>query len=321
MSRILITGGCGYLGSHTCLALKDCGHQVALFDLRQPVFPLGVPVYNGDATDAHSLAKALKDWRADQVIHLAGKIEARESVQFPVLYLHHNVGSTIALLRAMEECGLRDVVFASTGSVHGTHGADVLAETDVVAPQSPYASSKLLAEEVLRTASKGVRAAIFRFFNAAGADPKQRAGELHDPETHLIPLLLLSALGQGPTLTVMGNDHPTPDGSCVRDYVHVADIADAMVAGLAVLRAGHPGGVFNLGSGHGHSVLEVVEACRDVTGLPIPITMGARREGDPAKLVANIGKAKQELGWTPHRSNIRTIVADAWNFLISRPAH
>ncbi len=305
---ILVTGGAGYIGSHVCKALAEAGHHPVCFDTLEKGHDWAVrwgPLERGDIGDAARLADVFGRHRPSAVIHLAGYIEVGESMSQPERYLHNNADKSDVLIEGALRHGVDALVFSSTCAVYGVPQADLLTETHRFAPISPYAESKARVERALAAAAaRGLRSASLRYFNAAGADSDGAIGEAHDPETHLLPLAADAALGFGPALTLLGTDYPTPDGSCIRDFVHVSDLADAHLRALDWLRLPTKGGIqeaFNLGSGRGYSVRQVIAETARIAGRAVPHTMGPRRPGDSPKLVGDISKAKRELGWTPTR--------------------
>ncbi|MCX5377919.1 UDP-glucose 4-epimerase GalE [Streptomyces sp. NBC_00091] len=313
MSKYLVTGGAGYVGSVVAAHLLEAGHEVTVLDNLSTGFGEGVPagatLINGRIQDA---ARYL-DPSYDAVLHFAASSQVGESVVNPGKYWDNNVGGTLALLTAMREAGVRRLVFSSTAATYGEPAGGVLTETSVTAPTNPYGASKLAVDHMIagECAAHGLAAVSLRYFNVAGA--YREFGERHDPETHLIPLVLQVALGERAAISVFGDDYPTPDGTCVRDYIHVADLAEAHLSALRVAAEGEHL-VCNLGNGSGFSVREVIETVRKVTGKEIPETAAPRRAGDPAVLVASARTAHERLGWTPTRSDLTNIVTDAWNF-------
>jgi UDP-glucose-4-epimerase GalE len=305
---VLVAGGAGYIGSHVCKALADAGDLPVCYDTLEKGHAWAVkwgPLERGDIGDAERLDDAFARHRPAAVIHLAGYIEVGESVQQPERYLANNATKTDALIAAARRHDVEAFVFSSTCAVYGAPRTDLLAETHPLAPISPYAESKARVERALTTAARGgLRAVSLRYFNAAGADSGGEIGEAHDPETHLLPLAADAALGLGPALTLLGTDYPTPDGSCVRDFVHVADLAQAHLKALDWLATAPAGGIheiFNLGSGTGSSVLQAIAETARIAGRAVPHSIGPRRPGDPPKLVGNIAKAESGLGWRPTR--------------------
>jgi UDP-glucose 4-epimerase len=309
----LVTGGAGYVGSVVAQHLLEAGHEVVVLDNLSTGFREGVPAgaafIEGDIRDA---GRWLDD-SFDAVLHFAAFSQVGESVVKPEKYWENNVGGTMALLAAMREAGVRTLVFSSTAATYGEPVSVPITETDPTAPTSPYGASKLAVDHMItgEAAAHGLGAVSLRYFNVAGA--YGAFGERHDPESHLIPLVLQVALGRRETISVFGDDYPTPDGTCVRDYIHVADLAEAH---LLALRAARPGEhlICNLGNGNGFSVREVIDTARKVTGHPIPEVVAPRRGGDPAVLVAAAGTAREKLGWNPSRADLAGIVADAWEF-------
>ncbi|MEW1634397.1 UDP-glucose 4-epimerase GalE [Streptomyces sp. NPDC093801] len=313
MSKYLVTGGAGYVGSVVAAHLLEAGHEVTVLDDLSTGFGEGVPagatLVNGRIQDA---ARYL-DASYDAVLHFAASSQVGESVVNPGKYWDNNVGGTLALLTAMREAGVRTLVFSSTAATYGEPAEGALTETSVTAPTNPYGASKLAVDHMIagECAAHGLAAVSLRYFNVAGA--YKEFGERHDPETHLIPLVLQVALGEREAISVFGEDYPTPDGTCVRDYIHVADLAEAHLAALRVAAEGEHL-ICNLGNGSGFSVREVIETVRKVTGHDIPEVVAPRRAGDPAVLVASARTAHERLGWTPTRSDLTGIVTDAWNF-------
>ncbi len=307
-TAVLVTGGAGYIGSHVCKALAEAGFEPVCFDTLEKGHEWAVrwgPLERGDIGDAARLDEVFSRRRPSAVIHLAGYIEVGESVNQPERYLHNNAAKSDVLIEASLRHSVDALVFSSTCAVYGLPQTDLLAETHHIAPISPYAESKARIERALAAAAdRGLRSAALRYFNAAGADADGAIGEAHHPETHLLPLAADAALGLGPALTLLGTDYPTPDGSCIRDFVHVSDLADAHLRALAWLRRVPAGGLheaFNLGSGAGHSVRQVIAQTARFAGRAVPHTVGPRRPGDSPKLVGDISKARHELGWTPKR--------------------
>ncbi|MEU6893417.1 UDP-glucose 4-epimerase GalE [Streptomyces sp. NPDC046557] len=313
MSKYLVTGGAGYVGSVVAAHLLEAGHEVTVLDNLSTGFgegvPAGVTLINGRIQDAAEYLDA----SFDAVLHFAASSQVGESVANPGKYWDNNVGGTLALLTAMREAGVRKLVFSSTAATYGEPTEGLLTETSVTAPTNPYGASKLAVDHMIagECVAHGLAAVSLRYFNVAGAYGE--FGERHDPETHLIPLVLQVALGQRASISVFGDDYPTPDGTCVRDYIHVADLAEAHLSALRVATEGEHL-ICNLGNGSGFSVREVIETVRKVTGREIPEIVAPRRPGDPAVLVASARTAHERLGWTPTRSDLTGIVTDAWNF-------
>lgn len=322
---ILVTGGAGYIGSHTVLALREQGVPVLVVDdlsegHRASV--LDAEFLQGSTLDTEFLAKVFKDYPIHAVCHFAARCYVGESVTNPGAYYENNVVGTLNLLRAMVKAEVSQIVFSSTCATFGEPSKMPIVEDMPQQPINPYGETKLVCERMLRdfASAHGVASVALRYFNAAGADAAGRIGEDHDPETHLIPLVLAAAAGQGGKLTVFGGDYPTPDGTCVRDYVHVTDLATAHVLALDALAAGRQGATaFNLGNQQGVSVLEVLKTVEDVTGMAVPYEMGARRAGDPPTLVGSSERIQSELGWKPLHGDIRSIVETAWNWHRQHP--
>ncbi|MFF2812343.1 UDP-glucose 4-epimerase GalE [Streptomyces sp. NPDC058000] len=313
MSNYLVTGGAGYVGSVVAQHLLEAGHTVTVLDnlstgFREAV-PAGAAFIEGDLRDAHQWLDA----SYDAVLHFAAFSQVGESVQQPEKYWTNNVGGTMELLAAMRTAGVRTLVFSSTAATYGEPVNTPITETDPTAPTSPYGATKLAVDHMItgEAAAHGLAAVSLRYFNVAGAYGKY--GERHDPESHLIPLVLQVAQGRRDAISVYGDDYPTPDGTCVRDYLHVADLAEAHLLALAAARPGEHL-ICNLGNGNGFSVREVIETVRKVTGHPIPEVTAPRRDGDPAVLVASARTAADRLGWRPTRTDLAGIVADAWAF-------
>lgn len=323
--RLLVTGGAGYIGSVTVEALRARGDHVHVLDNlatghRAAVDP-AVPFHHADLRDTAAVARVLSDHAIEGVLHFAASSIVPQSVADPAATFENNVGGTLSLLRAMIDTAAPPpwLVFSSTAAVYGEPRDVPIPDDHPIAPTNPYGHTKAMMEEAMRCygAATGLRHVALRYFNACGATATR--GEHHDPETHLIPLVLQVAAGRRAHVTIFGDDYPTPDGTCVRDYIHVADLAAAHVAAVDHLAAGGAATACNLGNGRGYSVREVVEACRRVTGQAIPVTMAARRPGDPSRLVADATRARDLLGWTPARPDLDTIVADAWRWHAAHP--
>lgn len=322
---ILVAGGAGYIGSHTALALATAGFRVLVLDdfsaghrgaLR------GAACVEVDLLDAARLAEVFATHRIDAVVHFAAKCYVGESVQNPGLYYRNNVGGTLNLLQAMVAAGVHRLVFSSTCATYGLPDEVPIVETCPQRPINPYGNTKLACEFLMRdfAVAHGFCSVALRYFNAAGADPEGRLGEDHRPETHLIPIALAAAAGHRPPLQVFGNDYPTPDGTCIRDYIHVSDLADAHVLALRSLLDGRQGfSAFNLGNSLGTSVAEILRICQKVTGRPVPHTIAPRRPGDPPKLVGSTTRIEKELGWRPRRSDPETILRTAWSWYERHP--
>ncbi|MEV0447114.1 UDP-glucose 4-epimerase GalE [Streptomyces sp. NPDC050600] len=312
-SKYLVTGGAGYVGGTVAAHLLEAGHQVTVLDDLSTGFREGVPAgaefIEGRIQDA---ARWL-DSSYDGVLHFAAFSQVGESVAKPEKYWDNNVGGTMALIAAMREAGVRRLVFSSTAATYGEPETVPITEAAPTAPTNPYGATKLAVDHMItgECAAHGLAAVSLRYFNVAGA--YKECGERHDPESHLIPLVLQVALGQRAAINVYGDDYPTPDGTCVRDYIHVADLAEAHLLALDAMTAGEHL-ICNLGNGNGFSVREVVETVRKVTGHPVPEVMAERRAGDPAVLVASADTARERLGWNPSRPDLAAIVEDAWAF-------
>ncbi len=319
MSRVLVVGGAGYIGSHTLRALLEAGHEAFALDNLSLGHQDAVPadrLFVGDCQDWDGVVEVLRSRAIDSVMHFAAYALVAESVRDPLLYWENNVGATATLLSAMLECGVKRFVFSSTAATYGNPERVPMDETHPQRPINPYGQTKLAVEQMLAACAvaHGLQYAALRYFNAAGAHPQGDLGERHDPETHLIPLALQVALGAQDMLAIYGDDYDTPDGTCVRDYTHVCDLADAHIAALDRLGPDAANGTFNLGTGQGYSVRQVIETARDVTGHAIPARVEARRPGDPATLVASAAAAKADLGWTPQYPDLRTMIEHAWQF-------
>lgn len=316
--RILVTGGAGYIGSHTVHMLLKQGYEVAVVDNLSKGHKHAVPadsLYRLNLSDTDALAELMRQVRPQAVIHFAAFIAVGESMREPEVYFTNNVGGSLSLLTAMVRTGVKRMVFSSTAAVYGNPHASPILETFPIRAVNPYGESKVMVETLLRWFDEihGLRSISLRYFNASGADPDGNLGEEHEPETHLIPLLFRAVL-TGKPVTVYGNDYDTPDGTCVRDYIHVNDLAQAHILAVSHLLAGGRTDQFNAGTGSGHSVMEVIRAVEDVTGKKVPYVAGPRRDGDPPKLVAASDKLRAALGWTPQYPDLRTIVEHAWNF-------
>ena len=319
-STILVTGGAGYIGSHAVLALKQAGYNVIIFDnleyghqeLVDSV--LGVELFIGDTRDRASLDRVFATHKIDAVMHFAAYIAVGESVEKPGMYYENNVMGTLNLIEAMRAADIHKLVFSSTCAVYGIPKVTPIVEDCPFAPISPYATSKLMVENILSDfdTAHNFKSVRFRYFNASGADPLGRLGEDHTPETHLVPLVLFAAMGKREHISVYGTDYPTPDGTCIRDYIHVQDLATAHVLGLAYLLAGGDSQVFNLGNGNGYSVKEVIETAKQVTGKEIKVVYGDRRAGDPSILVGSSDRVRKVLGWNPEFPKLEDIIAHAW---------
>ncbi|KAF6627314.1 UDP-glucose 4-epimerase GalE [Paenibacillus sp. LX16] len=321
---ILVTGGAGYIGSHTVAELLDLGEEVVVLDNLQSGHKaalLGGKLYEGDLRDKELLSKLFSENSIDAVIHFAANSLVGESMQNPGKYYDNNVFGTLSLLEAMKDAGVRRIVFSSTAATYGEPEKVPIEEGDRTEPTNVYGETKLMMERMMSWFDKvlGIKYVSLRYFNAAGAHESGKIGEDHRPESHLIPLVLQTALKQRPHIAVFGEDYATPDGTCVRDYIHVSDLADAHVRAVNYLREGNDSNVFNLGNGQGFSVKEVIETARKVTGLDIPVVTEPRRAGDPAILVASSDKARSVLGWSPARTQLEDIISGAWGWHQSHP--
>jgi len=314
---VLVVGGAGYIGSHTARALRAAGHEVIIFDNLSTGFETlaaGFELINGDILDGAALARVLP--QTDAIMHFAARAYVGESVTNPKKYFHNNVEGGLSLLNAALDAGVKKIIFSSTCAVYGEPAKVPIEETTPRQPVNPYGVSKLFFEQALESYDRAYefRYASLRYFNAAGADESGEIGELHEPETHLIPLALSAAAGVGPELQVFGSDYPTPDGTCVRDYIHVNDLASAHLKALDHLTAGKESFAVNVGTGTGASVQEVINAVEEATGRSVPRKMVPRRPGDPPILVANPAKAQALLQWKATRG-LREVGATAWNFM------
>ena len=315
--NVVVTGGAGYIGGTVVTLLLEAGHGVTVIDnlchSRREAVPQGAQFVEADLADRPRVEEVLRDVKPEGVLHFAALIEAGESMQKPEMYFRNNTASTLSLLEAMQNTGIKKLVFSSTAAVYGEPEAVPIPEDAKLAPTNTYGESKLLVEYMLTWLNRlhGLHYASLRYFNVAGALPNR--GEAHEPETHIIPLILDVALGRREKILIYGDDYPTPDGTCIRDYIHVADLADAHMLALKALDTTERL-ILNLGNGEGFSVKEVIEAARRVTGKPIPAEIRPRRAGDPARLVAGSGKAKEVLGWQPKHADISDILESAWHW-------
>jgi UDP-glucose 4-epimerase len=312
----LVTGGAGYIGAHTVRLLRRRGYEVTVVDDLSRGYRHNVAAgafHQLRVQQTCEIAEVLAGH--DAVIHFAAYISVGESTRVPEVYFENNVAGSLSLFTAMLRAGVRHLVFSSTAAVYGIPHASPILETFPIAPVNPYGESKVMVETMLRwfDAVHSLRSVCLRYFNACGADPEGGLGEEHDPETHLLPLMLRAAI-TGQPFTVFGNDYDTPDGTCIRDYIHVNDLAEAHILALEALLAGGASDQFNVGTGTGHSVLEMVRGVEQVTGRKAPYVIGPRREGDPPALVANADKLRTVLGWTPRHAAIDDIIATAWKF-------
>lgn len=322
--RVLVTGGAGYIGSIVNEELLKAAHQVVVYDSlvkgHAGAVPGEIPLIRADLNNRAVLIEALLQYGIEAVIHMAADSLVGESMADPGRYYHNNLVAGIALLESMRECGVNRIVFSSTAAVYGEPSKQPVDEDDPVCPLNPYGETKLAFERALHwyCAAYGLSYVSLRYFNAAGAS--ERFGEWHQPETHLIPLVLQTALGMRPFLHVYGDDYPTRDGTCVRDYIHVTDLARAHILSLAALTSRFTGRIFNLGcGGAGYTVREVIEMAAGITGKAIPVEFVSRRPGDPAVLVASSEKIRRELGWRPERQDLFKIIGSAWEWLQAHP--
>lgn len=327
MSIVLVTGGAGYIGSHACKALAKAGHLPVVYDNlvygHREAVRWG-PFVEGDIADRSRLDATILEFQPEAVMHFAAYAYVGESVTDPGKYYRNNVAGSLTLLEAMRDHAIGRLVFSSTCATYGLPEVECMSEHHAQRPINPYGASKLMVERMIAdfAVAHGLRATSLRYFNAAGADPDGEIGEDHSPETHLIPLALAAALGSIPQLTIFGDDYDTDDGTCIRDYVHVSDLADAHVLALGGLDRGGPGlRAYNLGNGRGHSVREVVRSAERVTGGKVPLTVGSRRDGDPPRLVSAAALATSELGWTPQYSSIDQMVATAYAWMRKCAGH
>ena len=324
--NILVVGGAGYIGSHTTLALQEAGYRAVVYDDFSSGHVdacFGAALVEGALADTALLTRTMQEHDICAVIHFAALIEAGQSVITPLPFFQNNVAGTLSLLEAMNAAGVSRLVFSSTAAVYGNRTDVALLGEDLPrAPITPYGDSKAMVETVLEACAQahGLQAIALRYFNACGADAQGRTGERHDPETHLIPLVIEAAQGTRPRIKINGTDYDTPDGTCVRDYIHVSDLASGHVAAVGHLLAHDTPGVqaINLGTGAGQSVRQVVEAVKAISGCDFPVVEDVRRPGDPATLVADVARARAVLGWQAVHSDLETIVRDAWAFAQSR---
>jgi UDP-glucose-4-epimerase GalE len=316
--RILVTGGAGYIGSHTVRMLLEQGHEVTVVDNLSKGYRHNVPgkiLYKLDVCDTKAVAELMRQVRCEVVIHFAAFIAVGESTREPERYFANNTGGSLSLLTAMVETGVKHIVFSSTAAVYGDPPSSPILETFPIQPVNPYGESKVMVETMLRWFDRihGLTSVCLRYFNACGAEPEGHLGEEHKPETHLIPLVLQAAV-TGQPVTIFGDDYPTPDGTCVRDYIHVNDLAQAHILALEYLLGGGASDQFNVGTSTGHTVLEIIRAVEEVTGRKVPYVVGPRRDGDPPSLTASSTKLREKLGWEPRYADLKTIIGHAWNF-------
>jgi UDP-glucose 4-epimerase len=317
--NILVTGGAGYIGSHACKALARSGHTPITFDNFSTGWRDAVrfgPCVQGDLADRDALDAAFEEYKPKAVMHFAALSRVDEAMREPGLYWRNNVLGSLNLIEAAVDHGCLDFVFSSTCATYGDHDGVMLDESTPQEPLNAYGASKQAVERILHDfgATHGLRHVIFRYFNVAGADPDAEVGEFHRPETHLIPIVLDAVAGVRDGVTIYGTDYPTEDGTCVRDYVHVSDLVDAHVLGLGWLLDGKGSRVFNLGTGSGFSVKEVIDSARRVTNRDVPTALGDRRAGDAVKLVSGSHRAEEELNWQPRKSTMPQMIEDAWRW-------
>ena len=322
---ILVLGGAGYIGSHTALELVKAGNEVVIADNLvtgyRKAIPEGAKFYEGDIRDSDFLDNLFHQEKIDAVIHFAAYSLVGESVTNPLKYYDNNLYGTKVLLEAMVKNNVGKIVFSSTAATYGEPENIPILESDRTCPTNPYGETKLAMEKMFKWTAEahGLRYVSLRYFNACGADESGTIGEAHNPESHLIPLILQVPNGKRETISIYGTDYDTPDGTCIRDYIHVTDLAQAHILAVQYLNNGGESDIFNLGNGVGYSVREVIETARKVTGHPIPATETSRRAGDPARLVASSEKAKSVLGWKPVHDSLEEIIASAWNWHKNHP--
>ena len=322
---VLICGGAGYIGSHNVRAFAQKGEEVIVVDNletgHRASVPEGIKFYHADIRDSEALDKVFAENNIEAVIHFCAYSLVGESMEKPLKYFDNNVGGMISLLEAMHKHNVKRIIFSSTAATYGEPKKVPILETDPTIPTNPYGESKRIMEKMMNWVSRlhDIRYVSLRYFNVAGAWHDGSIGEDHHPESHLVPLILQVPLGKREHITIYGDDYPTQDGTCIRDYIHVEDLARAHILALEYLRLGRYSDIFNLGSGDGYSVMEMITAARKVTGHPIPAQIGARRPGDPAKLVADSSKAQKILNWTPKITRMEDIIATAWKWHSSHP--
>lgn len=320
MMNVLVCGGAGYIGSHTVYELIERGHSVVVVDSlikgHKAAVHNDAKFYLGDIRDEDFMDQVFKENNIDAVIDFAAFSLVGESVNEPFKYYENNVYGTLKLLEAMERAGVKKIVFSSTAATYGEPENDIIVESDKTNPTNPYGETKLTVEKMLKWADNayGIKFVALRYFNAAGAHISGKIGEDHSPETHLIPIILQTALGQREKMFIFGDDYDTPDGTCVRDYIHVTDLADAHIKALEKLFKTNESGIYNLGNGKGFSVKEVIEKAKKVTGKDFKVEIEARRSGDPSTLIASSEKAIKELGWKPKFNTLDKIIETAWNW-------
>ncbi|MDX2181658.1 MAG: UDP-glucose 4-epimerase GalE [Bryobacteraceae bacterium] len=314
--RVLVTGGAGYIGSHTVRYLLEAGRSVAVVDNLKHGYAHNVPeglLHRIDVAETDVLAEIMRG--CDAVVHFAALIGVGESTKLPELHFRNNLAGSISVVEAMVRAGVSKIVFSSTAAVYGDTSLDPIPESAPIAPANPYGETKAMVERMLdwMDSRRGIRSVRLRYFNACGAEPRFGIGEEHEPETHLIPLLF-RAIESGNPMTVFGDDYPTPDGTCIRDYIHVSDLAAAHLAALDHLEKGGGTRAYNVGTGRGHSVFEVIRAVEEATGRKVPYVVGPRRDGDPPRLVADATRLRADLEWSPRYTDLRETVRTAWDF-------
>ncbi|MCR2823004.1 UDP-glucose 4-epimerase GalE [Lederbergia panacisoli] len=322
---ILVCGGAGYIGSHAVAELLARGEKVVVIDNLQKghsaALSEGAVFYDGDLRDEPFLDLVFSENNIDAIMHFAADSLVGESVQIPLQYYDNNVGGAISLVKAMNKYNVKNIVFSSTAAVYGEPEEIPILESSITNPTNPYGETKLAIEKMLKwcEGAYGIRYVVLRYFNVAGAHMNGIIGEDHNPETHLIPIILEAALGKRDEIAIFGDDYDTSDGTCIRDYIHVMDLVDAHILAIEKLRKTETSGTYNLGNGNGFSVKEVIDASRKVTGREIPATVAPRRAGDPAKLVASSEKAKKELGWKPKHDSLESMIESAWAWFQKHP--
>ncbi|WP_406944998.1 UDP-glucose 4-epimerase GalE [Halobacillus sp. SY10] len=322
---VLLCGGAGYIGSHAVAQLLDQGENVIVVDNLQtghhPAVLDGAKFYDGDLRNETFLNTVFNENDIDSVLHFAADSLVGESVEKPLQYYDNNVGGATSLLKAMAAHDVKRIVFSSTAAVYGEPEQVPIQENDPTQPTNPYGETKLAIEKMLKWAEQayGIQYTVLRYFNVAGADVKGRIGEDHRPETHLIPIVLQVALGKREKIMIFGDDYPTADGTCIRDYIHVEDLVAAHLQAIDRLKKGGASTIYNLGNGQGFSVKEIIEAVRKVTGHPVPAEVAPKRAGDPAQLVASSEKARKELGWEPQYPGVETMIESAWKWFQEHP--
>lgn len=322
--NVLVTGGAGYIGSHIVAALREAGHTPVVIDTLENGFApavSGTPLFQGNVTDSELVGRVIREFSVDAVMHFAAYISVNESMSQPMKYYANNTAAALTLLKTMRENGVRRFIFSSTAATYGQPESSPITEEAPQKPINVYGHSKLLVEEACRWLAKltDFQFVALRYFNACGAHPSGLIGEAHHPEAHLIPLILQVPLEQRRAISVYGEDYPTPDGTCIRDYIHVMDLARAHIKAMEYLVAGGESTAFNLGVGQGYSVQEIISAVRRITGHPIPVEKAERRAGDPAVLVASSEKARKILGWEPVESDLDSIISSAWRWHRDHP--